>query len=184
MPNHCTNRITMRASKEFLAMFKEKFFTNNEFNFEAVSPYPKEYQDEDVQASLGSMLGGSPVGVFGEHGYEWRLKNWNTKWNAYDTQILEESDDYLIFEFLSAWDCPLPILFAIAEFYKDELLLFGVTYDIEGGLGCGVLDFEEGKLVEDYFSRPEYGYHAELRAKHYPKDLTTTLSSIKITLDD
>lgn len=51
---------------------------------------------------------------FQDHWYNWRAKNWGTKWNAYNsTRLLE--DDKVILEFDTAWTIPYPIVIFIAN---------------------------------------------------------------------
>jgi len=41
--------------------------------------------------------------------YDWACENWDTKWDAADACILDNSDEHLTYEFSTAWGPPMPI---------------------------------------------------------------------------
>lgn len=54
-----------------------------------------------------------------EHGentwYKWNIKNWGTKWGAYETRIETQSDWKVVIRFTTAWSYPEPIINKIFE---------------------------------------------------------------------
>ena len=51
--------------------------------------------------------------------YDWRLQNWDTKWDAYDVCVTDDDPDQLEVEFNTAWSPPEPICAAIRDEYPD-----------------------------------------------------------------
>lgn len=47
--------------------------------------------------------------------YEWACQNWSTKWNACDTEIVDEDT----IKFSTAWCSPMRILFELSNMYPD-----------------------------------------------------------------
>ena len=70
--------------------------------------------------------------------YDWRLENWDTKWDAYDVEI---DDDYMPNEFEvrfnTAWSPPEAICYAIREQYEDVSVSW--FYDEPGAEIAGYL---------------------------------------------
>lgn len=50
--------------------------------------------------------------------YEWCIKNWGTKWNACDTEIIDEDT----IKFDTAWSSPEPVIAKLAEMYPDAVI--------------------------------------------------------------
>ena len=75
--------------------------------------------------------------------YYWRLENWGTKWNAYETDFDEE---YL--DFQTAWDTPLPIFEKMANLNPDTW--FQVKYyDEDTGNNCGIIEYRPGFFLSE-----------------------------------
>ena len=51
--------------------------------------------------------------------YDWRLANWDTKWDAYDVVVTDEDPECTEIEFNTAWSPPTAICNAIREQYED-----------------------------------------------------------------
>lgn len=82
--------------------------------------------------------------------YDWRIKNWSTKWNAYD--FGNEHLDYVVFN--TAWSTPLPVILELSK--KHRLQQFELEYaDEDIGYNCGSLIIENGEVIED--NSPEEG---------------------------
>lgn len=74
--------------------------------------------------------------------YEWSIKHWGTKWNAYDEVI----DDNVI-EFSTAWSTPLPVLVEVSKRLKNVEI--NVDYaDEDIGSNCGTLEILNGEVSE------------------------------------
>ena len=51
--------------------------------------------------------------------YDWRIQNWDTKWDAYDVEVTDDDPDQLEVEFNTAWSPPEAICNQIREDYPD-----------------------------------------------------------------
>ena len=77
--------------------------------------------------------------------YDWRIYNWNTKWNAYDTYIESCGDGCVELYFYTAWSSPQPILMKLAEMFPH--LTFDYKYaDEDMTYNCGEGYGEEGEM--------------------------------------
>ena len=81
----------------------------------------------------------------GKDWYEWCIKNWGTKWDAYDVNLIKEG-----LRFYTAWSCPAPIFEAIAQKYPDaEFRVLFADEDI--GSNLGVIHIKNGKCTVDLY---------------------------------
>ena len=146
MPNHCHNRVTIYGSgndtdetRTQIAKLKEIF--EGESIFPQFIPEPDwvntplmskdvSYWLHDKRGEVGEL----PQYVDGAFGkqlrfrstdrpddrwYDWRLQNWDTKWDAYDLVVVDDDPDQLEVEFNTAWSPPEAICSAIREQYPD-----------------------------------------------------------------
>ena len=51
--------------------------------------------------------------------YDWRLQNWDTKWDAYDVVVTDDDPESVEIEFNTAWSPPEAICTEIREQYPD-----------------------------------------------------------------
>lgn len=72
--------------------------------------------------------------------YEWRLDNWGTKWDIYETHCTRIDANTLQLNFLTAWSPPIPVYdkltdmgFDVHARYLDEGWMYVGEYDDEGG---------------------------------------------------
>lgn len=84
-----------------------------------------------------------------EHGfiswYEWRKKNWGTKWNAYNQNDKRTTDDTIYFQ--TAWSSPLELMQELSKLFPLVKLAF--TYaDEDSGSNAGKILFENGEAIE------------------------------------
>ena len=59
------------------------------------------------------------TGITDQRWYDWRLRNWDTKWDAYDVVVTDDDPDQLEVEFNTAWSPPEAICHEIREQYPD-----------------------------------------------------------------
>lgn len=52
--------------------------------------------------------------------YDWSVKHWGTKWNAYDAKIVDNKPKYLAIQFNTAWSPPEPVFRAIEKMFDDS----------------------------------------------------------------
>ena len=138
MPNHCYNRVTIYGSgndtdetRTQIAKLKDIFEGENVFP--QIIPEPDwantplmskdvSYWLHDKRGEVGEL----PVdGRFlstdlaDDRWYDWRLQNWDTKWDAYDLTVVDEDPDQLEVTFNTAWSPPEAVCSAIREQYPD-----------------------------------------------------------------
>ena len=139
MPNHCHNRVTFySANTEAVAKLKQIFEDENCFG--QIIPEPDwantPLMSSDVKGLVydRGKVGELPVKVEGDFGishrfpstnvaddrwYDWRLQNWDTKWDCYDVVVTDDDPDQLEVEFNTAWSPPEAICNELREQYPD-----------------------------------------------------------------
>ena len=137
MPNHCHNRVTVYAptmgaeARSHVAKIKQMFEDENCFgqiipepdwaNTPLMSSDVKQYGQD--RGKLGELP--MPDGTFQSTGrrddrwYDWRLANWDTKWDCYDVEVTDDDPDCTEVEFNTAWSPPEAICNALREQYPD-----------------------------------------------------------------
>ena len=68
--------------------------------------------------------------------YDWSVKNWGTKWNAYRVEFddFAENDSAVDIRFDTAWCAPLPVFEAIAAKFQHLTFGFAWTDEDEPGI--------------------------------------------------
>ena len=146
MPNHCHNRVTLYSSgndtnesRAQIAKIKQIFEDENCFG--QIIPEPDwantPLMSKDVQGLVydRGKEGELPMQPTSENGhfvpffpstgrqddiwYDWRLQNWDTKWDAYDVCVTDDDPDQLEVEFNTAWSPPEAICNELREQYPD-----------------------------------------------------------------
>lgn len=152
MPNHVTHKFTVEGESPELQRFMDKCFIDGEhgkeFDFNTLIPRP-EILDKTISGNTPEMDTDEYKAIEAEaikqtgcsNWYEWSNKYWNTKWNAYHTYI-HQTDEIVIFEFDTAWSCPVPVFEKLAKEFPtlsftgyalDEGYCFGAEILIEEG---------------------------------------------------
>ena len=150
MPNHCHNRVTFypagdntEKAIEDIKAIKQMFEDENTFT--QIIPEPDwpntPLAEKDVKrfsfSKAKGKVGELPVkteGAFGEsyrfasgeaddRWYDWRLQNWDTKWDAYDVEVVDPDPENLEIEFNTAWAPPEAICHALREKYEDTVAI-------------------------------------------------------------
>ena len=132
MPNHCHNRVTVWSQDQAtIENLKNLFEDENIFTQIIPEPdwdnLPLMSKDVDGIAYNRGNVGELPIdGAFQSTGraddrwYDWRIQNWDTKWDAYDVQVDGGfDDDELTIEFNTAWSPPEAICTALREQYPE-----------------------------------------------------------------
>ena len=146
MPNHCHNRVTFYAhhsdgdeSSNQIAKIKQIF--EDEECFTQIIPEPDWANTPLMSSDVQKYSWDKPKGKVGElpqyvedpwkrlvfkssgqsddRWYDWRVNNWDTKWDAYDVVVTDDDPDSLEVEFNTAWSPPEAICHAIREQYPD-----------------------------------------------------------------
>ena len=145
MPNHCHNRVIIYGSgndteetREQIAKLKEIFEGESIFthfipepdwpNTPLMSDQLKRYGNtrgklgelpQYVDTGYGKSLRFVSTDEPDDRWYDWRLQNWDTKWDAYDVSVDDDDPDQLEVSFETAWSPPEAICHAIRDKYPD-----------------------------------------------------------------
>ena len=157
MPNHCHNRVTFYpsgnntdSSLDQIETLKDIF--TGESVFSQIIPEPDwhntplmssdmpKYEWDKAKGKVGELpqyvedpwrrLVFKSTGISDDRWYDWRLQNWDTKWDAYDVNFVDEDPDQFEVEFNTAWSPPEAICSALREQYPD--LAISWFYDEPG----------------------------------------------------
>ena len=139
MPNHCHNRVTIWSQDEATIENLKNIFEDENI-FTQIIPEPDwpntPLMSKDVQGLVydRGKVGELPVkltdpweryvfqstGRSDDRWYDWRIQNWDTKWDAYDVQVDGGyDDDEITVEFNTAWSPPEAICHALREKYPE-----------------------------------------------------------------
>jgi hypothetical protein len=140
MPNHMYNALTIKAdtnkAQEILKCIGNDNSINGDqkiFDFSRVIPTPnaKDYE---------------------ENWYDWNIKHWSTKWNAYDCSI--ESNTV---HFTTAYCCPTKVLRKLSKLFPDTKFHYEFQEEIDEDFK-GVYTIEIGCLIHhpEKFAKFEY----------------------------
>ena len=141
MPNHCHNRVTFySANTDAVAKLKQIF--TDEDCFTQIIPEPdwantplmssdvKRYSFSEpkgkvgelplyVDSPFGKSLRFVSTGQADDRWYDWRVQNWDTKWDCYDVVVTDDDPESVEIEFNTAWSPPEAICNEIREQYPD-----------------------------------------------------------------
>ena len=149
MPNHCYNRVTFYPAGDDTAKAIEdinaiKQMFEDESTFGQIIPEPDwentplmssdmpKYDWDKPKGKLGELpqMVETPYGLSlrfqstdqqDDRWYDWRVQNWDTKWDAYDVNIVDDDPENMEIEFNTAWCPPTAICNALREKYEDTV---------------------------------------------------------------
>ena len=148
MPNHCYNRVTfysddkekeikklhdifsidVQAEDEERTIFGQ-FIPEPDWNNTPLTAETAGNWLHDKRGEVGELP--VPVKEYGisyrfkstdkadDRWYDWRLANWDTKWDAYDVEVTDDDPECTEIEFNTAWSPPEAICSALREQYPD-----------------------------------------------------------------
>jgi len=133
MPNHCHNRVTVYGSgndtdETRAQIAKIKGIFEDEAIFTHFIPEPDWATTPNKDGELPIQPSGdNPFHMpwfkstdrADDRWYDWRLQNWDTKWDAYDVEVTDDDPDQLEVTFNTAWCPPDAICHAMRELYPD-----------------------------------------------------------------
>ena len=145
MPNHCYNRVTIYSSgndtdETRAQIAKIKAIFEDEEVFGQIIPEPdwantplltsdnrfgtKYGNDGELPQYVDCSVSGKKLvfkstDITDQRWYDWRLANWDTKWDAYDLTVEDEDPDQLEVTFNTAWSPPEAICNELREQYPD-----------------------------------------------------------------
>ena len=155
MPNHCHNRVTFYpsgnntdSSLDQIETLKDIFTGESVFSQIIPEPdwanTPLMSSDQKRYGTDRGELGELPqyvedpfkrlvfksTGQSDDRWYDWRVQNWDTKWDAYDVEVTDDDPECLEIEFNTAWSPPEAICNQIREDFPD--LAISWFYDEPG----------------------------------------------------
>ena len=137
MPNHCFNRVDIginsdsEDAKQQFSKLLEIFESSDPFNRIIPEPNWSLLEDpkrgefskvKEMTAPNGEVICSTTQwsdGTQDDRWYSWRLANWDTKWEAYDKEIVDADDDCFQVTFNTAWSPPEGIYARIKENFPD-----------------------------------------------------------------
>ena len=160
MPNWVYNHLTIEGSEEDInkvkaqvgAVVKRKYKSADEvneevdeepiFSFMNILPPPEDKLDE--YHAVHGYTGGEKTGDTKYNWYNFNVREWGTKWDARDVDLLEEGKTFLHYKFDTAWSPPTPVIEKLAQ--QNPNLNITLEYREEQGWG-GEVAFN-GSFVE------------------------------------
>ncbi len=130
MPNHCVCKVTVIGHKEDLDEFEE-----HQLSFQHFVPRPVEAEAD---------------------WYTWNVQHWGTKWEAWDYELKERDENFLIVEFTTAWSPPIAFFEALLQRYPRCWLK--CSFHEEGGMAGVWIGFIKDKSPR---SQSELGFIKE-----------------------
>jgi len=151
MPNHCFNRIAISVGSsddqnlKVLVDSLKSEKNQTDFDFNAILPMPPELENTTPSWTSNLQIDEAndieKARFRKEHGtdnwYDWSINNWGTKWNSYSCETVEIEDDYVVYEFETAWGPPTGVIEALREqcpdfhvsaFYDEPAMEIGGYY--------------------------------------------------------
>ena len=151
MPNHCHNRVTIYGSgndtdetRAQIAKLKQMF--EDEECFTQIIPEPDWANTPLMSSDMPKYAWDKPKGKVGElpqyvdtaygkslrfvstdqiddRWYDWRVQNWDTKWDAYDVEVVDPDPENMEIQFNTAWSPPEAICHALREQFEDTVAI-------------------------------------------------------------
>ena len=160
MPNWVFNHLTIDGSEEDInkvkaqvgAVVKRKYKSADEvneevdeepiFSFMNILPPPEDKLDE--YHAVHGYTGGEKTGDTEYNWYNFNVREWGTKWDARDVDLLEEHKTSLHYKFDTAWSPPTPVIEKLAQ--QNPNLNITLEYREEQGWG-GEVNFNGSVTV-------------------------------------
>ena len=132
MPNHCYNKVEVCSSgndtdetRAQLAKIKDIFEGEKIFTHFIPEPDWANTPNKDGELPItqqdryGESQRFQSTGHQDDRWYDWRVQNWDTKWDAYDVEVDDTDEDHTIITFNTAWSPPEAVCRAMREEYPD-----------------------------------------------------------------
>jgi hypothetical protein len=160
MHNWVFNHLTIDGSKEDIAKVKaqvgavvkrkykgvdevdEKIDEEPIFSFMNILPPPEDKLDE--YHAVHGYANGEKTGDTEYNWYNFNVREWGTKWDARDVELIDDDETFLHYKFDTAWSPPNEVIAKLAE--QNPNLNLSLEYREEQGWG-GEINFT-GSSVE------------------------------------
>ena len=122
MPNHVSNRLEIRCEdKVAMDKIKELIFKKVRknkvaFTMEKMLPRPKSRSNQSQ---------------FDDYWYYWNISVWGTKWDVYDVDISENSDNSIIIYYTTAWSINYLWIETLCNFINNWIRSKTTLWDLE-----------------------------------------------------
>ena len=118
MPNWCQNEVSIHFDNEKDCQKFKSFVKSKEslFDFNKIIPPTKKVLESLEPNPNYSKELGIPKS---DYWYDWRRKNWGTKWPAVDVNVEEGNLGYVFYSFDTAWSPPDKIYEALVKKFPD-----------------------------------------------------------------
>ena len=179
MPNWVYNHLTIEGSEEDInkvkaqvgAVVKRKYKSADEvneevdeepiFSFMNILPPPEDKLDE--YHAVHGYTGGEKTGDTKYNWYNFNVREWGTKWDARDVDLLEEHKTSLHYKFDTAWSPPTPVIEKLAQ--QNPNLNITLEYREEQGWGGEVAFTGSSMEVIKEWDVPD-SHAEEIEANH------------------
>lgn len=161
MPNHVYNTMTVEGTPEAIKAFREKArHEDKEFSYWNFITPPQEAIDSGEYEGTRGYENGQPIGRTPNNRYEFNIREWGTKWDAYevDTNFVYDDPETTFFvQWASAWGEPRPVFEAMTKQHPE--LSFEFSWEEEQGWGGEAKGRTGHFTVEEEWDIPDS--HAE-----------------------
>lgn len=152
MPNWTYNKLTIKGRPQSLQRL-HKLVKSDEscFTFDKVIPCPEALKSDDWQNN--EKVSNDNIKKYGYAGwYDWRIANWDTKWEAANARFENGLKGVLTYHFDTAWSPPEAVIRELARRFPsleftheahEEAQMFDSfikTYHIGGGVSERIID--------------------------------------------
>lgn len=158
MPNHVRNRVVFNGTKEEVAkVFAFIKGENGAIDFNSIIPRPDGIQNtvsgNTLEVADKEWMWRLRYGF--PSWYEWRCAKWDTKWNAYEIEIIGDDVSGIdTIEFETAWSAPHAVIIRLAKCFPNVEILHKWA-DEDTAYNCGEREYRNGEC--DYQNIPEGG---------------------------
>jgi hypothetical protein len=140
MPNHITNTIYFEGDLNQIAQLRKKIRsvedTRRLMDFNKIIPMPDDVYKGD--------LGKKEEEIYGKNNwYDWSYANWETKWNAYEIQILNFEGQNI--QFLTAWSPVIRLMEKLSSMFPNVIIFH--YYVDEMWNFVGKIAYMNGKIL-------------------------------------
>lgn len=163
MPNHVENRLKIIGNKNQIKEVKEFLKgkwndeTDHNIDFNKITPMPKWVFSKNLRSEDEKKYGKENCWL------EWSIKNWGTKWNAYQSDLEDEDN---IIRFMTAWN-GVPELMKKIGFIFPEIEFEYAWASEDFGCTVGLIKFKDTDVLKENIpencSKEAYDLACEIR---------------------
>ena len=168
MPNWCENILTVEGAPDEV----QKFRNENTFVEVGEQYHMAAGESRVLPLSFSALLptplnpdgtligeGQRPVTARAPDWYDWRVKNWGTKWDLCDQTDVSTTPGWIEYRFDTAWSPPVEWLTHVADLYPN--LSFEIDYEEWGMAFWGSMRYENGEQVDVQEGQIDYDEDTE-----------------------